>query len=92
MSQAQVKTQKKAQVTKAKTAKSQEAVTKKEVKDISKKYNLTKLLEEYKTKSAIIRLLTSEDYTRSEIATFMGIRYQHVRNVQLQVLKTNRSK
>lgn len=33
------------------------------------------------TKSAKIRALSSAGYSRSEIAEFLGIRYQHVRNV-----------
>lgn len=33
------------------------------------------------TKSAKIRALDGEGYSRSEISKFLGIRYQHVRNV-----------
>lgn len=36
------------------------------------------------TKSDKIRALTAAGYTRTEIADFLGIRYQHVRNVQVQ--------
>jgi bifunctional DNA-binding transcriptional regulator/antitoxin component of YhaV-PrlF toxin-antitoxin module len=36
------------------------------------------------TKSDKIRALTADGYTRTEIADFLGIRYQHVRNVQVQ--------
>ena len=43
--------------------------------------DIDKLREEYKTKSAVIRYLASKDYTRSDIAKALGIRYQHVRNV-----------
>lgn len=39
------------------------------------------------TKSAKIRYLTALNYTRSSIAKFMGIVYQHVREVQLRPLK-----
>ena len=39
------------------------------------------------TTSAKIRYLTSQNYTRSKIAKMLNIRYQHVRNVQLQPLK-----
>jgi hypothetical protein len=39
------------------------------------------------TKSAQIRALTAQGYKRSRIAKLLGIRYQHVRNVQLQPLK-----
>ncbi len=35
------------------------------------------------TKSAKIRYLTSLDWKRSEIADYLKIRYQHVRNVQI---------
>lgn len=37
-----------------------------------------------KTKSDKIRALSAAGYTRTEIADFLGIRYQHVRNVQVQ--------
>lgn len=36
------------------------------------------------TKSAKIRALTAAGFNRSQIASFLGIRYQHVRNVQIQ--------
>ena len=39
------------------------------------------------TTSARIRYLTGLDWTRSEIATKLGIRYQHVRNVQITPLQ-----
>lgn len=71
----------KAQKTEATT----EATEAKEVKvnPITEAHNLDDLMKEYKTKSAVIRFLTSEGHTRSNIAKFMGIRYQHVRNVQI---------
>lgn len=37
--------------------------------------------ERFKTKSAVIRYLTSENYSPSSIAKFLDVRYQHVRNV-----------
>lgn len=40
-----------------------------------------------KTKSSVIRYLSGEGYSPSAIARFLGIRYQHVRNVLTQVLK-----
>jgi hypothetical protein len=39
------------------------------------------------TKSAKIRFLDSAGYKRGTIATHLGIRYQHVRNVLTQPLK-----
>jgi hypothetical protein len=39
------------------------------------------------TTSAKIRALTARGYTRGAIAKLLKIRYQHVRNVQLQPLK-----
>lgn len=53
------------------------------VNPITEAFKLPELTEKYKTKSAIIRFLTAEGHTRSNIAKFMGIRYQHVRNVQV---------
>ena len=40
------------------------------------------------TKSAKIRLLDVQGFTRSQIATKLGIRYQHVRNVLITPLTT----
>ncbi|MDX2143393.1 MAG: AbrB/MazE/SpoVT family DNA-binding domain-containing protein [Rhodospirillaceae bacterium] len=42
------------------------------------------LTEGLSTKSAKIRALDGAGYTRSQIAKFLGIRYQHVRNVLIQ--------
>lgn len=47
------------------------------------------LLASLKTKSAMIRKLHADGWTRSKIAAFMQIRYQHVRNVLTQPLKKN---
>ncbi len=41
----------------------------------------------FSTKSEKIRWLTAAGYTRSQIAEHMQLRYQHVRNIQLQVPK-----
>ena len=38
-------------------------------------------------KSSKVRYLTAKGLTRSEIANLLGIRYQHVRNVQVTLLK-----
>lgn len=45
------------------------------------------LIELYKGKSGAIRWMTAQGYTRSQIAAHLDIRYQHVRNVQMQPLK-----
>lgn len=50
-------------------------------------FELPKLMDEHKTKSNVIRFLSSQGWTRSQIASFMNIRYQHVRNVLIQPLK-----
>ena len=42
------------------------------------------LYEQLKTHSAVIRDLHAKGYTRSEIASALGKRYQHVRNVLVQ--------
>ncbi len=39
------------------------------------------LLDELGSKSAVIRLLASEGYSRGDIARALNIRYQFVRNV-----------
>jgi hypothetical protein len=39
------------------------------------------------TKSAAIRSLSAHGMSRAEIARFMGIRYQHVRNVLITPVK-----
>ena len=45
---------------------------------------MSKLVAGLKTKSAKIRALASAGYARADIARFLGIRYQHVRNVLVQ--------
>lgn len=49
--------------------------------------NVEELLKEHKTKSNVIRFLSSQGKTRSEIAKLLNIRYQHVRNVLTTPLK-----
>lgn len=44
-------------------------------------HNLVKLIEAHKNKSGVIRFLASENFKIGDIAKFMNIRYQHVRNV-----------
>ena len=39
------------------------------------------------TKSSKIRYLNSKDWTRGQIAKYMEIRYQHVRNVLITPVK-----
>jgi hypothetical protein len=39
------------------------------------------------TKSAKIRAMTADGFSRSQIKNTLNISYQHVRNVQLQPLK-----
>lgn len=48
---------------------------------------LEQLMTEYKTKSALIRHLSSQGKKTGEIAKFMNIRYQHVRNVLITPVK-----
>lgn len=48
---------------------------------------MTSTIKDLPTVSSKIRALNSEGYTRSEIATFLGKRYQHVRNVLVTPLK-----
>lgn len=49
--------------------------------------SLLKSYETLDTKSSQIRLLASNGIPRGDIARFMNIRYQHVRNVLEQPLK-----
>jgi hypothetical protein len=44
-------------------------------------------LEACKTTSDKIRLLTAQGMARAQIAKILGIRYQHVRNVQITPTK-----
>ncbi len=46
-------------------------------------YDFQALLEKHHTKSAVIRHLSAEGLSRSDIARVTGLRYQHVRNVLL---------
>jgi DNA-binding NarL/FixJ family response regulator len=43
----------------------------------------TKAISKLPSKSAKIRYLTAKGWSRSQIAGYLGIRYQHVRNVQI---------
>lgn len=45
------------------------------------------LIEKYGNKSAAIRALHTQGYSVSEIATKVGVIYQHARNVVLRPLK-----
>jgi hypothetical protein len=51
--------------------------------DTISQYDYATLIGELHSKSNVIRFLSSKGYTRAKIAEFMGIRYQHVRNVLL---------
>lgn len=55
-------------------------------------FGKTEDLSAFKTTSAKIRHLTAQGKSRSEIAKVLGVRYQHVRNVQLQILKKGAAK
>lgn len=45
------------------------------------------LIQQHGSKSNAIRYLASQNYTRSQIAKALGIRYQHVRNVLITPIK-----
>lgn len=66
-------------MTKKATQKVQETV----VESAKKEYDLT----EFKTTSSKIRFLASQEMSRADIAKYLNIRYQHVRNVLTQPLK-----
>lgn len=51
-----------------------------------------KIVEGLQTKADKIRALDSAGFSRTEIAQFLGIRYQHVRNTLVQKLSTTRSR
>lgn len=44
-------------------------------------HDYNELLKTHKTKSGIIRFLAAEGHSRGQIAKFMDIKYQFVRNV-----------
>ncbi len=48
---------------------------------------LEQIQKDHETKSSAIRYLAGKGYERKHIAKFMGIRYQHVRNVLTTILK-----
>ena len=50
-------------------------------------YVLADLMTELKTKSAVVRKLAAEEFSRGDIAKFMNIRYQHVRNILVTPIK-----
>jgi hypothetical protein len=50
-------------------------------------FDRIKFINEAGNKSKAIRQLNSEGKTRSEIATMLDLRYQHVRNVLITPIK-----
>jgi len=50
-------------------------------------FDYIKFINECGTKSAAIRKLTADGKSRSEIASMLNIRYQHVRNVLITPIK-----
>ena len=61
-------------------------VAKKNEQVVNKQYDENEL-EALPTTSAKVRYLTSKNVSRSDIAKLLNIRYQHVRNVQVTLLK-----
>lgn len=59
----------------------------KKIKQVEVVDNVDATLDTLNGKSAKIRYLTSEGWNRKDIAVKLGIRYQHVRNVQVTLLK-----
>ena len=55
-------------------------------------YAQSLMVERKMNKSQTIRYLTAEGWKRGRIAKAMNIRYQHVRNVQMQILKKDEDK
>ena len=55
---------------------------------IQVKEEVRKKLSTLDTKSKMIRFLTKEGYTTHQISKVLGIRYQHVYNVQHQTVKS----
>ncbi len=77
-------------MTKAKIAEQtiETAVTEKVAKvEVVIPFNYQDLLTEHKTKSGIIRYLNAQGYKNGPISKYMGIRFQHVRNVLVTPLK-----
>lgn len=62
-------------------------MTTKANKKANAEINGAELIAKLGTKSAAIRHLDSEGFTRSQIAKTLDIRYQHVRNVLITPLK-----
>jgi hypothetical protein len=52
-----------------------------------KKMNSEEIVKLFTSKSQCIRYLLSKGYDRSTVAKMLNIRYQHVRNVELQITK-----
>jgi len=56
-------------------------------KEVEVVIDVPKLIKELGTKSAVIRKLTADGLSRSEVSKVMKIRYQHVRNVLITPIK-----
>lgn len=66
---------------------------KESVNEIAKAgYVLEDLYKEHKTTSGVIRFLASKGYKNGPISKFLNKRYQHVRNVLNQKLKSDDQK
>lgn len=76
-----------ATVTKTATAVETEKKGRKEVQPIVLNKSQEKNLNECQTTSAKIRLLNAEGFENGQIAKFLAIRYQHVRNVLTTPMK-----
>ena len=58
-----------------------------EIATSNNEFNLEVELKSAGSKSALIRKLNGEGYSRGAIAKMMDIRYQHVRNVLITPIK-----
>lgn len=65
-----------------------EQEVKKDEKDVQPEMKKV-ITDQHKTVSSKIRALDAAGYTRSQIANFLGKRYQHVRNVLVTPLKAD---
>lgn len=54
----------------------------------TQKAKLTELVAKYGTKSQMIRALKADGMKTADIAKLTGLRYQHVRNVLMVIVKT----
>lgn len=66
-------------------------MSKQQTNPIQSDFDRDAFIKEQGSKSAAIRKLLGDGKTRGEVAKMLGLRYQHVRNVEITPIKKQRT-